>query len=82
MSAQILRSPIQIYRGFDDNAHVVLTLSNGGTAVIHASWSSHLGMNARGVIGTLGTAVVDGPGLWTGNISVGRPVRWSTSTSK
>jgi myo-inositol 2-dehydrogenase/D-chiro-inositol 1-dehydrogenase len=59
--------------GFDDNAHVVLTLSNGGTAVIHASWSSHLGMNARGVIGTLGTAVVDGPGLWAG-----KHFRWQT----
>ena len=60
-------------KGFDDNAHVVLTLSNGGTAVIHASWSSHLSMNARGVIGTLGTAVVDGPGLWTG-----KHFRWQT----
>ncbi len=60
-------------KGFDDNAHVVLTLSNGGTAVIHASWSSHLGMNTRGVIGTLGTAVVDGPGLWDG-----RHFRWKT----
>ena len=60
-------------KGFDDNAHVVMTLSNGGTAVIHASWSSHLGMNARGVIGTLGTAVVDGPGLWTG-----KHFRWKT----
>lgn len=60
-------------RDFDDNAHVVLTLSNGGTAVIHASWSSHLGMNARGVIGTLGTAVVEGPGLWAG-----KHFRWKT----
>ena len=60
-------------KGFDDNAHVVLTLSNGGTAVIHASWSSHLGMNARGVIGTLGTAVVDGPGLWHS-----KHLRWKT----
>ena len=50
-----------------------LTLSNGGTAVIHASWSSHLGMNARGVIGTLGTAVVEGSGLWTG-----KHIRWQT----
>ena len=60
-------------KGFDDNVHVVLTLSNGGTAVIHASWSSHLGMNARGVIGTLGTAVVEGPGLWHG-----KHLRWKT----
>ena len=61
-------------KGFDDNAHVVLTLADGGTAVIHASWSSHLGMNARGVVGTLGTAVVDGPGLWHGD-----HLRWKTS---
>ena len=60
--------------GFDDNAHVVFTLANGGTAVIHASWSSHLGMNSRGVIGTHGTAVVDGPGLWDS-----RNFRWKTS---
>ena len=60
-------------KSFDDNAHVVLTLSNGGTAVIHASWSSHLGMNTRGVIGTLGTAVVEGPGLWDG-----KHFRWKT----
>ena len=60
-------------QGFDDNAHVVLTLSNGGTAVIHASWSSHLDMNTRGVIGTLGTAVVEGPGLWDG-----KHFRWKT----
>jgi myo-inositol 2-dehydrogenase/D-chiro-inositol 1-dehydrogenase len=50
--------------GFDDNAHVVLTLSGGGSAVIHASWSSHLSRNARGVIGSAGTAMVAGSGLW------------------
>jgi predicted dehydrogenase len=50
--------------GFDDNANVVLTLANGGTALIHASWSSHLGRNSRGVIGTQGTAMVGGSGLW------------------
>jgi myo-inositol 2-dehydrogenase/D-chiro-inositol 1-dehydrogenase len=50
--------------GFDDNANVVFSLANGGTAVIHASWSSHLGRNSRGVIGTLGTAMVAGSGLW------------------
>ena len=60
--------------GFDDNAQVVFTLANGGTAVIHASWSSHLGMNSRGVIGTHGTAVVDGPGLWDS-----QNFRWKTS---
>ena len=50
--------------GFDDQANVVFTLANGGTALIHASWSSHLGRNTRGVIGTQGTAMVAGSGLW------------------
>jgi myo-inositol 2-dehydrogenase/D-chiro-inositol 1-dehydrogenase len=50
--------------GFDDTANVVCTLANGGTAVIHASWSSHLSRNSRGVIGTQGTAMVAGSGLW------------------
>jgi myo-inositol 2-dehydrogenase/D-chiro-inositol 1-dehydrogenase len=51
--------------GFDDNANVVMTLASGGTALIHASWSSHLGRNSRGVIGTTGAAYLEGPGLWT-----------------
>ena len=51
--------------GFDDNANVVLTLANGGTAVVHASWCSHLAHNSRGVIGTQGTAMVAGSGLWS-----------------
>ena len=50
--------------GFDDTANVVCTLANGGTAVIHASWSSHLARNSRGVIGAQGTAMVAGSGLW------------------
>lgn len=50
--------------GFDDNANVVFTLANGGTALIHASWSSALGANSRGVIGTRGTAMLTGGGLW------------------
>jgi len=50
--------------GFDNNANVVFSLANGSTAIIHASWSSHLGMNSRGIIGTKGTAFVEGPGLW------------------
>jgi predicted dehydrogenase len=50
--------------GFDDNTHAVLSLTGGGTALIHASWSSHLEQNSRGVIGTEGTALVEGRGLW------------------
>lgn len=53
--------------GFDDNANVVFSLANGGTAVIHASWSSYLGRNSRGLIGTKGTAMVEGDGLWNLN---------------
>ena len=50
---------------FDNNANVVLTLKQGGTGLIHASWASRLGFNSRGVIGTKGTAYISGPGLWS-----------------
>jgi predicted dehydrogenase len=50
--------------GFDDNCNAVFTLANGGTAVFQASWSSHLEMNSRGVIGTKGTAYIRGASLW------------------
>lgn len=50
--------------GFDTDVSAVFTLASGGTALIHASWSSHLGMNARGVLGTRGAAVAQGPGIW------------------
>jgi len=60
--------------GFDDNAHVVMRLANGGSAFIHASWSSYLGSNSRGVVGTNGAAEVTGPGLWDS-----AEYRWRTS---
>lgn len=50
--------------GFDTDVNAVFSLLNGGTALIHASWSSHLGHNARGVLGTKGAAMSEGPGLW------------------
>ena len=50
--------------GFDTDVNAVFTLAEGSTALIHASWSSHLGGNARGVLGTKGAAIVEGPGLW------------------
>lgn len=50
--------------GFDDNSNVVMSLENGAIATIHASWSSHLGKNSRGVIGTKGAAMLEGDGLW------------------
>lgn len=49
---------------FDNNAQAVMGLSNGGSAVISASWSSHLPMSSRGVIGTKGTAVLQGRGFF------------------
>ncbi len=50
--------------GFDDNANVVMKLKNGAIASIHASWSSHIGLNARGMIGSEGTAIVEGHSIW------------------
>lgn len=49
---------------FDNNAQVVMGLHNGASAVINASWSSHLAMSSRGVIGTKGTAVISGTGFF------------------
>lgn len=64
VNASIYES-VPAYPGFDDNATSVMTLENGGSATIHASWSSQLGRNSRGIIGTKGTAYLEGPGLWT-----------------
>ncbi|HXF61663.1 MAG TPA: Gfo/Idh/MocA family oxidoreductase [Caldilineaceae bacterium] len=50
--------------GFDDNACIVLGLANGACAAIHASWSSHIPYNSRGLVGEQGTALVTGRGLW------------------
>ena len=49
---------------FDNNSNAVFRLACGGTGLIHASWSSHISSSARGVIGTKGTAVVEGDDLW------------------
>jgi len=49
---------------FDDHASALFKLESGASAVIHASWSSHLGLNSRGIVGTNGTALVEGDGLW------------------
>jgi predicted dehydrogenase len=52
---------------FDDNASTVFKLASGASAVLHASWSSHLGLNSRGIVGTKGTALIEGEGLWSLN---------------
>ncbi|MFC1712601.1 Gfo/Idh/MocA family protein [Candidatus Poribacteria bacterium] len=49
--------------GFDNNTTAVMTLACGGSAVMHASWSSHLGRSSRGIIGTKGTAYLEGPSM-------------------
>ncbi len=50
--------------GFDDNASIIFKLDNGAMAVIHASWSSHINRNSRGIVGMDGTTMVSGGGLW------------------
>ncbi|TVR61824.1 MAG: gfo/Idh/MocA family oxidoreductase, partial [Spirochaetaceae bacterium] len=56
-------------KGFDNNAHVLMNLWSGASAVITASWSSRIGFNSRGVLGETGTAFVSGTdignnGIW------------------
>lgn len=50
--------------GFDNNASVLLTAANGRPALIQASLSSHLSFNSRGIVGTRGTAMISGTGIW------------------
>ena len=73
VSANVYES-LPAYPGFDDNSTSVMTLACGGSAVIHASWSSLLGRNSRGIVGTKGTAYLEGPGLWTL-----KTLRWKTA---
>ena len=54
---------------FDNNSHVLIKMRGGASAVINASWSSRIGINARGVLGEVGTAFVEGTdvgnnGIW------------------
>lgn len=63
--------------GYDDNSFATLKLKNGGCANLYVSWSSSIGMNTRGVVGTKGTACVEGPGWWTLS-----QVRWSALGSE
>lgn len=63
VAAQIRESRANL-PGFDDNAAVVFDLANGAYATIHASWSSHIPYNSRGLVGEQGTAMVTGRGLW------------------
>ena len=62
VSATVYES-ISAYPGFDNNTSAVMTLACGGSAAIHASWSSHLGRSSRGIIGTKGTAYLEGPSM-------------------
>jgi myo-inositol 2-dehydrogenase/D-chiro-inositol 1-dehydrogenase len=50
--------------GFDDNANVNFLLENGAVGNIFASWSSYITQNSRGVIGTKGTVIIEGSGIW------------------
>jgi len=51
--------------GYDDNACVLMRTAGGVAVTIHASWSSALGQGSRGVVGTEGTAVLEGPDVWS-----------------
>ena len=54
---------------FDNNAQVLFVMRGGASAIVNASWSSRIGFNSRGVLGTQGTAFVSGSdvgnnGIW------------------
>lgn len=49
---------------FDNNASVSLSFTKGAIGVLHASWMSHLGLRMIGVIGSKGSAFLEGDNLW------------------
>ncbi len=49
---------------FDNNASVAITFTSGAIGVLHASWMSHLGLRTLGVIGSKGSAFLEGDNLW------------------
>lgn len=50
--------------GYDTDINAAFTLANGTMAGLHVSWASPLGHNARGLIGTKGSTMIDGPNMW------------------
>jgi len=65
----LVHSTVADLPNFDNNAQVLLELKGGASAAINASWSSRIGVNARGVLGETGTAFVEGTdvgnnGIW------------------
>ena len=62
-------STVRELPNFDNNAHVLIEMQEGASAIINASWSSRIGINSRGVLGEKGTAFVSGTdvgnnGIW------------------
>lgn len=49
---------------FDNNAAAVLRFENGAVGSITASWSSHIGYNIKGIIGTKGSVFLQGDDIW------------------
>ncbi len=49
---------------FDNNSNVTMAFSSGAIGSISASWSSHINFNIRGIIGTKGSAMLQGHDIW------------------
>lgn len=67
---------------FDNNAHVIMELSAGATALITASWSSRIGFNSRGVLGLHGTSFVSGTALGNNGIWCSREFHYKTDADE
>jgi predicted dehydrogenase len=61
----LIASSLPEVEGYDDNLSAALQFESGTIGTIQSSWSSHLGSGSRGVVGTKGSASVEGPDLWT-----------------
>ena len=59
-----IKGTVQSLPAFDNNSNVTMAFANGAIGSISASWSSHINFNVRGIIGTKGSAILQGNDIW------------------
>ncbi|MCD8011299.1 MAG: Gfo/Idh/MocA family oxidoreductase [Lachnospiraceae bacterium] len=62
-----IRGTFQDVPEFDNNVHASMNLESGAMANLYATWSSWLNGSSRGVVGTEGTAILEGDSLFDFN---------------
>lgn len=59
-----VKGSVPVLPQFDNNVNAVFSFEAGGIGSITASWSSHVAKNVKGIIGTKGSALLQGDDIW------------------